>query len=191
MKPRRVLPRTGAAPGDGIYVSGAIGAAAAGFAVAAARVADAGEAAWRRAASGFLRPDPRVRLGLLLGRNAAASSCVDLSDGLADAVRQVAAASGVGAIDRRRGRPGSGGRARAGSRNTRDWTRWTRRSRRRGLRVAVHRARRRRRALEAILRSADGLPCTQDRDGHRRPRARCSGAAGEDAPLPAGFAHFR
>jgi thiamine-monophosphate kinase len=37
-----------------------------------------------------------VRAGILLGRNRAASSCMDLSDGLADAVRQVAAASGVG-----------------------------------------------------------------------------------------------
>src|SRR4029434_4810748 len=41
-----------------------------------------------------------VRAGLLLGRNRAASSCMDLSDGLADGVRQIASASGVGmAID--------------------------------------------------------------------------------------------
>ena len=33
---------------------------------------------------------------MLLGRNRAASSCMDLSDGLADGVRQVAEASGVG-----------------------------------------------------------------------------------------------
>ncbi len=44
----------------------------------------------------FLHPEPRVRAGLLLGRNRAATSCVDLSDGLADGVRQLAAASGVG-----------------------------------------------------------------------------------------------
>ncbi|MEQ1574770.1 MAG: AIR synthase-related protein, partial [Vicinamibacterales bacterium] len=44
----------------------------------------------------FLRPEPRVRAGLLLGRNRAATSCVDLSDGLADGVRQLATASGVG-----------------------------------------------------------------------------------------------
>ena len=46
--------------------------------------------------SRYLYPEPRVRLGLLLGRNRAASACVDLSDGLADGVRQIAAASGVG-----------------------------------------------------------------------------------------------
>lgn len=35
---------------------------------------------------------------MLLGRNKAASACMDLSDGLADAVRQVAEASGTGAV---------------------------------------------------------------------------------------------
>src|SRR5262249_15074702 len=44
----------------------------------------------------YLRPDARVRAGLLLGRNRAASACIDLSDGLADGLRQIAAASGVG-----------------------------------------------------------------------------------------------
>ena len=44
----------------------------------------------------YLRPEPRVRAGLLLGRNRAASACIDLSDGLADGLRQIAGASGVG-----------------------------------------------------------------------------------------------
>ena len=47
-------------------------------------------------AARYLRPDPRVRAGLLLGRNRAATSCMDLSDGLADGVRQIAQASSVG-----------------------------------------------------------------------------------------------
>ena len=89
---RRVLRRSGARPGDGLYVSGMIGSAAAGFqALAAGRGAESGDCAAR-----FLRPEPRVRLGLLAGRNQTASACVDLSDGLADGLRQIAAASDVG-----------------------------------------------------------------------------------------------
>jgi len=53
-------------------------------------------AALTRARARYLRPEPRVRAGVMLGRNRAATACMDLSDGLADAVRQVAAASGVG-----------------------------------------------------------------------------------------------
>ena len=54
------------------------------------------EAALPAAQAQYLRPEPRVRAGILLGRNRAATACMDLSDGLADAIRQVAAASGVG-----------------------------------------------------------------------------------------------
>ena len=46
----------------------------------------------------YLYPEPRLRLGALLGRNRAATACMDLSDGLADAVHQIAEASGVGAM---------------------------------------------------------------------------------------------
>ena len=94
-RPRNVLTRGGGQPGDELYVTGTIGDAAAGL------------AAWRAGALGIngidaclarhRRPDPRVRIGALLGRNRAASACMDLSDGLADAVRQIAEASGTGA----------------------------------------------------------------------------------------------
>ncbi len=46
----------------------------------------------------YLYPEPRVRAGLMLSRNRAATACIDLSDGLADGVRQIAAASGVGIV---------------------------------------------------------------------------------------------
>ena len=39
-----------------------------------------------------------MQTGKLLGRNRAASACVDLSDGLADGVHQLAGKSGVGAV---------------------------------------------------------------------------------------------
>ena len=46
----------------------------------------------------YRRPEPRTRFGMLLGRNRAARACIDLSDGLADGVRQIGEASGLGAI---------------------------------------------------------------------------------------------
>lgn len=42
------------------------------------------------------RPEPRVRLGVAMGRARAARAAMDLSDGLADALRQVGSASEVG-----------------------------------------------------------------------------------------------
>ena len=93
---RRVLTRAGAKPGDALYISGQIGGAAAGLASLQSEDAAAGEelAGCRQR---YLRPEPRVRLGTALGRNRAAHACIDLSDGLADAVHQLAAASRVGA----------------------------------------------------------------------------------------------
>jgi thiamine-monophosphate kinase len=101
---RRILTRGGARPGDEVYVTGSVGDAAVGLRYlrerAANRTADPGAGSYETCVQRYLHPDPRVRAGLLIGRNRAASSCMDLSDGLADAVRQVSAASGVGiAID--------------------------------------------------------------------------------------------
>ena len=100
--PRRVLTRGGARPGDGLYVSGLIGGAAAGLAWLRRRTGGGGhqdpDEPVASAIACYRRPDPRVRLGVLVGRNRAASACVDLSDGFGDAVRQLAASSGAGAI---------------------------------------------------------------------------------------------
>jgi thiamine-monophosphate kinase len=102
VRPRRVITRAGARPGDAVYVTGALGEAAIGL----QRLEAATRAGLDAAKPGddgpdscvlrYLRPQPRVRAGMLLGRNRAASSCMDVSDGLADCVRQVAEASGVG-----------------------------------------------------------------------------------------------
>ncbi len=114
---RRVLRRDAARPGDIVYVSGTVGAAAAGLAVLRSR------ATARRRAHGpssavapdrdigatpdagpgldgcverHRRPEPRVALGIALGRNRAARACIDLSDGLGDALHRIAAGSGAG-----------------------------------------------------------------------------------------------
>ena len=125
VKRRQALTRSGARPGDDLYVSGTIGAAAAGLRMLRARstTADAeatGDQSVRTHGSSsvssmssvveilmvdscvqrYLRPEPRLALGIHLARNKAASACMDLSDGLADGCRQMAEASGVGmAID--------------------------------------------------------------------------------------------
>jgi thiamine-monophosphate kinase len=88
--PRKALRRDGAKPGDHVYVTGTLADAAAGL--IRLQGGDQGGAMAAR----YCRPTPRVRAGMLLGRNRAASSCMDLSDGLADGVRQIAQASGVG-----------------------------------------------------------------------------------------------
>jgi thiamine-monophosphate kinase len=97
-KRRKVLTRAGGRPGDALFVSGSIGGAAAGLAwLQHAGPEPAGDAAIADAVGRFLRPEPRLRLGLLAARTRAASAAMDLSDGLADAVRQLATASGTGA----------------------------------------------------------------------------------------------
>jgi thiamine-monophosphate kinase len=122
VRPRRVLTRAGARPGDEVYVTGAIGGAVVGLrslqeqagrpegrplrSDVEAGVRSDVEAGVRSDVEAdlqvgpneekYLRPEPRVRAGLLLGRNRAATSCIDLSDGLADGLQQIAAASGVG-----------------------------------------------------------------------------------------------
>jgi thiamine-monophosphate kinase len=94
-RPRRVLTRAGGRPGDELYVTGTIGGAAAGLAWWQQRGAPI--EGMDSCVARHRRPEPRVRIGALLGRNRAASACMDLSDGLADAVRQIAGASGTGA----------------------------------------------------------------------------------------------
>ncbi len=98
VKPRDVLRRTGARAGDELYVSGDVGAAAAGLAWLAHADAPGGPEpdVLTTALARYRRPEARVALGLQVGRNRAASACMDTSDGLADALRQLARASGVG-----------------------------------------------------------------------------------------------
>jgi thiamine-monophosphate kinase len=93
IKRRQIATRSGAFPGDELFVTGSIGAAAAGLEMLREENASGSPCAVR-----YLYPEPRLRLGQLVARNRAASACVDLSDGLADAVHRLAEASGVGAI---------------------------------------------------------------------------------------------
>jgi thiamine-monophosphate kinase len=99
VKRRRVLTRAGARNGDEVYVTGTLGDAAVGLAslrrTASAPGTERPEAI-APAEERYLRPIPRLRAGHLLAVQKVASSCIDLSDGLADGVRQIAVGSSVG-----------------------------------------------------------------------------------------------
>ena len=96
VKRRQVLTRGGARPGDELYVTGMIGGAAAGLQKLKSTV-DRRPSTVDPLIQRYLYPEPRVRLGMLLGRNRAATACMDVSDGLGEALHQLADASGVGA----------------------------------------------------------------------------------------------
>jgi thiamine-monophosphate kinase len=136
----------------------------------------------------FLYPEPRVRLGLLLARNRAASACIDLSDGLADGVRQLAQASGVGAVIEAERLPiDRGAIATLSAQDGDSVTDAIARGDDYELLFSVRpRIRSRLRAAErhgGVLLTRIGV-CTGDGQLILR-------RAGQDAPLPQGYRHFR
>lgn len=86
------LTRSGARPGDLLFVSGIPGEAAAGLAAVQRRIS--GEPA-AHLIQRFLRPEPRVALGREL--RTVASAAMDVSDGLLTDLQKLCAASGCGA----------------------------------------------------------------------------------------------
>ena len=188
-KPRHVLPRAGARPGDELYLSGTVGAAAAGLSWLQAGHSTMPSLAIEAALTRYRRPEARVSLGLQVGRNKAASACMDTSDGLADALRQLAGASGVGVrvdaasvpVDQAvtdLPQPINGDA---------DWLAWSGGEDYELLFAVPRRARRR--FLHATGRK--GMPpvtriglCTRDAD------CLVVHADGRETPLPGGFEHF-
>ncbi|HEY1497560.1 MAG TPA: thiamine-phosphate kinase [Candidatus Solibacter sp.] len=80
----KALRRDGARPGDAIYVSGALGGSALGFATETGK-------AWAR----HKRPEPRLALGGFLREQLGATAAMDLSDGLSLDLRRMSIAAGL------------------------------------------------------------------------------------------------
>jgi len=91
-----VLTRSGAKPGDGVYVSGYLGDSAAGlYLLLKEKLGLLPEEVEKYLISRHLEPEPRLELGQLLCREKFATSTNDLSDGLVKKLQEIARASGV------------------------------------------------------------------------------------------------
>ena len=105
----QAVKRSGAKPGDQIFVTGSLGAAAAGL-----RLIERGAHTAEQNLEGqnshsdsqkldhvllrHLRPEPRVGWGMVLGEEKLATAMIDVSDGLSSDLNHLCSASGVGAL---------------------------------------------------------------------------------------------
>src|SRR5829696_4516713 len=97
--------RSGASAGDQIFVTGSLGAAAAGLRLiergahlAEQNLGDDDSQRLDHVLLRQLRPEPRVGWGIVLGEERLATSMIDLSDGLSSDLNRLCSASGVGAL---------------------------------------------------------------------------------------------
>src|SRR4051794_36091998 len=97
--------RNGASPGDHIYVTGSLGAAAAGLRLiergahlAEKNLGDEDSQKLDHVLLRQLRPEPRVGWGIVLGEERLATAMIDLSDGLSSDLNHLCEASNAGAL---------------------------------------------------------------------------------------------
>jgi len=97
--------RSGASPGDQIFVTGSLGAAAAGLRLiergahlAEQNLADEDSQKLDHVLIRQLRPEARVGWGIVLGEERLATAMIDLSDGLSSDLNRLCDASGMGAL---------------------------------------------------------------------------------------------
>jgi thiamine-monophosphate kinase len=97
--------RSGASDGDHIFVTGSLGAAAAGLRLiergahlAEQKLDDEDSQKLDHVLLRQLRPEPRVGWGMVLGEERLATAMIDLSDGLSSDLNRLCSASAVGAL---------------------------------------------------------------------------------------------
>ncbi|UFP94173.1 thiamine-phosphate kinase [Gloeobacter morelensis] len=96
----RILRRNAARPGDALVVTGHLGASRAGLAVLleAQRYAHLGAPVREAVVAAHRRPRPRLEVPPLVFALSERAAAMDTSDGLTDAIAQVCAQSGCGAV---------------------------------------------------------------------------------------------
>jgi thiamine-monophosphate kinase len=101
----KAIKRSGAAPGDKIFVTGSLGGSAAGLRLIerGAHLADQNLGTHETQALDqlllrHLKPEARVGWGIVLGQEKLATSLIDLSDGLSSDLNHICSESGTGAL---------------------------------------------------------------------------------------------
>ncbi len=98
-KKEHICFRSGAEPGDQIWVSGLLGNGAAGLELCSrglSRLTETGDE-WEPLIKAHLDPEAQIELGLALGSSGIVQAMIDISDGLATDLAHLCRESGVGA----------------------------------------------------------------------------------------------
>lgn len=98
----KAVTRSGAQPGNGIYITGSLGASSLGLALLEQGITlEAAEDSKRREAlTRHLAPEPRLKFGAAIGQSHIATAMIDISDGLSRDLQHILDESNCGAVIR-------------------------------------------------------------------------------------------